>query len=126
LLAAVRAKKSKLSKIKIMSKRKRKHKTTKNTMPKNPVSRFAEYTLDVNGVFTLVTDITDEKVFDKLYRQWFDDPATFMWCGESLAAYIKEKRPNNFCLLKEDFKKIVAESGGSIPATKEEWEAENN
>jgi hypothetical protein len=105
--------------------KKRKHTTTKNTMPKPPVSRFAEYTLDVNGVFTLVTDITDEKVFDKLYRQWFDDPKTFMWCGESLAGYIKEKRPNNFCLLKEDYLKII-DGKGVIPATQEEWEAENN
>lgn len=37
--------------------KKRKHTTTKNTVPKNPVTRLAEYTLDVNGVFTLVTDI---------------------------------------------------------------------
>lgn len=108
-----------------MSKRK-KHITTKNTMPKPPVTRLAEYTADINGIFTLVTDITDEKVFDQLYRQWFDDPATFKWCGKSLADYIKEKRPNNFCFLKEDFKKIVAENGGYTPATKEEWEAENN
>lgn len=49
-----------------------------------------------------------------------------MWCGESLAGYIKKKRPNNFCLLKDDFKKVVAENGGSKPATKEEYEAENN
>ena len=93
-------------------------------MPKPPVTRMAEYTLDVNGVFTLVTDITDEKTFDKLYRQWFDDPATFRWCGESLAVYIKEKRPNNFCLLKEDYQKIVKDK--VIPATIKEWESENN
>lgn len=108
-----------------MSKKKRKHKTTKNTMPKPPVTRLAEYTLNVNGLFTLVSDITDGQVFDKLYRQWFDDPATFMWCGESLAAYIKEKRPNNFCLLKQDYQKII-KGKGVIPATKEEWESENN
>lgn len=103
---------------------KRKHKTTKNTMPKPPVTRLAEYTLDVNGVFTLVTDITDTKVFDKIYRQWFDDPKTFRWCGESLAAYIKDKLPNSVCLLKEDFKKIVGNN--FTPATKEDWLAENN
>ena len=93
-------------------------------MPNPPVTKLAEYTLDVNGVFTLVTDITDEKVFDKLYREWFDHPDTFMWCGESLAGYIKQKRPNNFCLLKDDFKKIVGNN--FTPATKEEWESENN
>lgn len=107
-------------------KRKKTHRTTKNTLAKPSVTRLAEYTLDVNGVFTLVTDITDEKIFDGLYREWFDHPATFMWCGKSLAAYIKAKRPNNFCLLKQDFEKIVKENGGSIPATKEEWLAENN
>lgn len=105
--------------------KKRKHTTTKNTMPKPPVKRFAEYTLDVNGAFTLVTDITDVKVFDKAYREWFDLPATFMWCGESLAAYIKSKFPKNFCLLKEDYMEII-KGKGVIPATKEEWETENN
>lgn len=108
-----------------MSKKKRKHLTTKNTMPKPPVTRLAEYTLDVNGVFTLVTDITDEKIFDKIYREWFDHPSTFMWCGASLAAYIKEKRPNNLCLLKEDYKKAI-KGKGVIPATEQEWIEENN
>lgn len=107
-------------------KRKKSHNTTKNTFPKPPVTRLAEYTLNVNGVFTIVTDITDDKLFDKLYREWFDDHATFRWGGESLAAYIKQKCPNNICLLKEDFERIAAENGGSIPATQQEWEAENN
>lgn len=99
-------------------------KCPKKYRPKPPVTRLAEYTLDVNGVFTLVTDITDEKIFDKLYREWFDNPLTFMWCGESLCLYIRQKRPNNFCLLKEDYLKIV--EGKVIRATKEEWERENN
>lgn len=107
-----------------MNNKKRKHQTTKNTKPKPPVTRLAEYTLDVNGVFTLVTDITDEKAFDKLYREWFDAPTTIMWCGESLAAYIKLKLPKCICLLKADYEEIV--KGQVIPATKEEWEAENN
>lgn len=106
-------------------KRKRAHKTTKNTIPKPPVTRLAEYTLDVNGVFTLVTDITDEKVFDKIYREWFDSPLTIMWCGESLCAYIKQKLPNCICLLKEDYKELI-KGKGVIPATKQEWESENN
>lgn len=103
--------------------KKRKHRTTKNTVAKPPVTRLAEYTLDVNGVFTLVTDI-DEKTFDKLHREWFDHPSTFRWCGESLAAYIKAKLPNSICVFKEDYDKIV--KGKFTPATKEEWEAENN
>ena len=105
--------------------KKRKNTTTKNTMPKPPVTKLAEYTLDINGVFTLVTDITDERIFDKLHREWFDHPATFMWCGRSLAAYIKEKRPNGICLLKEDYERMI-KGKGVIPATKEEYEAENN
>jgi len=104
--------------------KKRKHKTTKNTMPKPPVTRLAEYTLDVNGVFTLVSDITDEKLFDKLYREWFDHPSTFMWCAESLIMYIKSKYSKSICLLKEDYEKLT--KGKVIHATKEEWEAENN
>ena len=103
---------------------KRKHNTTKNTMSKPPVKRLAEYTLNVNGPVTLVTDITDEKTFDKLYKQWFDDPSTTAWCGKGLAVYIKKKRPNNFCLLKEDYIEIFKDR--IIPATKEEWESENN
>ncbi len=94
-------------------------------MAKPPVTRLAEYTMDVNGIFTLVTDITDEKVFDKLYRTWFDAPETFRWCGESLSLYINAKCPNNFCYLKEDYLKII-NGKGVIPATKEEWESENN
>lgn len=108
-----------------MNKRKKSHRTTKNTMPKPPVTRLAEYTLNVNGVFTLVTDIIDEKVLDKVYREWFDHPSTFRWCGESLAAYIKEKFPNKICLLKEDYLKAI-KGKGVISATKEEYEAENN
>lgn len=46
-------------------KNKRNHKTTKNTVTKPPVTKIAKYTLDVNGVFTLVTDITDDKVFEQ-------------------------------------------------------------
>jgi hypothetical protein len=90
-----------------------------------PVTRLAEYTIDVNGVFTLVTDITDDKVFDKAYREWFDSPLTKMWCGESLAEYIQQKFPKNFCLLKEDYLKKIKDIN-VIPATKEEWESENN
>jgi hypothetical protein len=111
-------------KSKIMAK-KRTHKTTKNTAPRPPVTKLAEYTLDVNGVFTIITDIVDEKVFDKLYREWFDHPTTKMWCGSSLVEYIKRKSPKNICLLREDFLKTI-EGKVVIPATKEEFEAENN
>ena len=108
-----------------MSKKKKKHLTTKNTNPKPPVTRLAEYTLDVNGVFTIVTDLTDEKAFDKVYREWFDHPSTIMWCGEALVHYINSKFPDKICMLKEDYQNLVKKHKVT-PATKEEWEAENN
>lgn len=108
-----------------MSKRNKKHRTTKNTFPKPPITRLAEYTMDVNGEFTIVTDIVDTNLFDKLYHEWFDHPKTFRWCGESLVAFIKERFPDRICLLKEDYLKAI-EGKGVISATKEEWEAENN
>jgi len=107
--------------------KKKKHKTTKNTQPKPKprLTKLAEYTLDVNGVFTIVTDILDDKNFDKLYREWFDHPSTIIWCGESLVAYIKGKFPKIICLLKEDYQKLI-KGKGVIHGTKEEWESENN
>jgi hypothetical protein len=105
--------------------KKRKHTTTKNTMRKPPVTKLALYTLDVNGKFTLVTDITDPKVFDQLYKEWFDHPRTIIWNGESLMRYIKYKLPNGICLFEEDYKKII-KGKNVIPATQQEWEAENN
>lgn len=104
--------------------KKRVHKTSKNTVAKPPITRLAEYTMEVNGVFTIVTDLMDSKVFDKVYRQWFDDPKTFMWCGSSLVEYIKDKFPNSICLLKEDYDRIT--KGKVINATKEDWLSENN
>jgi hypothetical protein len=103
--------------------KKRKHTTTKNTVAKPPVRKLAEITIDINGEFTIVTELP-VSVFDMLYKEWWDHPATFMWCGESLIAYIKEKHPNSICLFKEDFEKIT--KGKLIHATKQEYEAENN
>jgi hypothetical protein len=104
-------------------KRKRNHTTTKNTMAKPPVTRLAEISGDVNGAFTIVTDYETSKVFDSLYREWFDHPKTFMWCVESLIIYIKHKRPNSICVLKEDFLNIT--KGKMIHATNEVFESEN-
>jgi len=100
------------------------HKTTKNTLTKPRVTRLSEITLDVNGEFTLVTEISG-KEFHKLYHEWFYHPSTKMWCAESLIIYIKIKHPNSICLLKEDFLEIT-KGKGVTSATKEEWEAENN
>lgn len=104
--------------------KKRPHRTTKNTVPKRPVTKLNEYTMDINGAFSLVTDISPTH-FDKLHLEWFHHPATTRWCGESLAAYINLKCPKNICLLKEDYEAKIA-GKGVIPATKEEYEAENN
>ena len=107
-----------------MSGKKRKHFTTKNTIPRPPVKRLLEFSSDCNGPFTIVTDITKEGVFENLYKEWFDHPSTFMWCAESFILYVKNKFPNCICLLKEDYNAIT--KGFSTPATKEEWEGENN
>jgi len=107
-----------------MSKKRRKNLTTKNTKPNPPVSKLLEFSSDCNGPFTIVTDITKDGVFEKLYKEWFDHPSTYMWCAESFILYVKNKYPNCICVLKEDFKAIT--KGNFIPATKEEYEAENN
>jgi hypothetical protein len=104
--------------------KKRKHKTTKNTIPKPPITRLRVIGVECNGYSELVTDFPTQEEFDKIFMEWFDHPATTMWCAESLIAYIKRKQPKRICLLKEDFDAIT--KGKFIPATKEEWEAENN
>ena len=108
-------------------KKKRKHKTTKNTVAKPPVTRLAVIEGDCNGKFKIVTDFCsqdDQQKFDKVFHEWFDHPDTRMWCIESFIAYCKEKYPNRICLLYEDYEQIT--KGKRIPATEEEWESENN
>lgn len=107
-----------------MRKKKRKHFTTKNTMPKPPISKLRVIGVECNGYFELVTDFKTQEEFDKLFMEWFDHPETKMWCAESLIAYIKMKQPKCICVLQEDFEAIT--KGKFIPATKEEYEAENN
>ncbi|WP_315823027.1 hypothetical protein [Paraflavitalea speifideaquila] len=104
--------------------KKRKHTTTKNTMAKPPVTKLMILSVECNGRFDLVTDFPTEEAFDKIFREWYDHPDTKMWCAESLIMYIKAKQPKRICLLREDYDKIT--KGKVIPATKEEWEAENN
>lgn len=104
--------------------RKRKHSTTKNTLPKQPVTRLMVIGVECNGKFNLVTDFSSQQDFDKIFREWFDNPKTFMWCAESLIAYIKAKQPKRICLFEEDYKAIT--KGKVTPATKQEWEEENN
>jgi hypothetical protein len=109
-----------------MSKRKRKkHFTTKNTPPKPMVTRLRVIGVECNGRFDLVTDFHTQEEFDKLFFEWFDHPETKMWCAESLIAYIKNKQPKRICMLQEDYDRITR-GKDIIPATKEEWEEENN
>lgn len=105
--------------------KKRKHKTSKNTFPKPPVTRLMVIGVECNGRFNLVTDFHSQNEFDKIFMEWFDHPNTFMWNADSLIAYIKVKQPNRICLLEEDYKKII-KGQGVIPATHEEWLREQN
>lgn len=108
-------------------KKKRKHITTKNTVAKPPVTRLAVIEGECNGKFKIVTDFCTQnemQKFDEIYREWFDHPDTVRWCIESFMVYFKLKYPNRICLLYEDYEKFT--KGKAIPATKEEWESENN
>lgn len=105
----------------------RKHKTTKNTVAKPPVTRLAVIEGDCNGKFKIVTDFTTPKEmaeFDKIYLEWFHHPDTKIWRIESFILFFKAKYPNRLCLLHSDYENIT--KGKVIAATKEEWESENN
>lgn len=103
----------------------KKHRTTKNTFKRPPVTRLMVIGVVCNGRFDLVTNFHTLKEFDDIFQEWFDHPETFMWCAESLIAYIKLKQPKRICLLQEDYDKMV-KGKVIIPATKKEWESENN
>lgn len=107
--------------------KKRKHFTTKNTVAKPPVTRHSVIEGDCNGPFKIVTDFTTPKElaeFDRIYLEWFDHPTTRMWCIESFIVWFKNKYSNRICVLYEDYERIT--KGKVIPATKEEYESENN
>lgn len=105
--------------------KKRKHTTTKNTVHKSPIKKLRVIGVECNGYFELVTDYSTQKEFDEIFTEWFDNPATFMWNAESLIGYIKLKQPKRICLLQKDYDRLI-KGKAVIPATKEEWEAENN
>lgn len=110
-----------------MAKKKRKHLTTKNTTPKPPVTRLCIIEGNCNGKFKIVTDFTtseQQQEFDKIYMGWFNHALTKIWCIEEFIFFFKQKFPDRICVLYEDYKKIT--KGKAIPATKEEWESENN
>ena len=106
---------------------KKKHRTTKNTVKKPPVTRLCVIEGDCNGPFKIVTDFTSEKEraeFDKIYLEWFHSPDTKIWVIESFITYFKLRFPQRICLKYSDYESIT--KGKVIPATKEEWESENN
>ncbi len=103
---------------------KKKHRTTKNTTAKPPVTRLLVIGVECNGRFNIVTEFT-EKEFNSIFREWFDHPDTFMWCDKSLLAYVNAKYPNKICLLEKDYRAAI-KGQAVINATKEEWEQENN
>lgn len=107
-----------------MSKRKKSHRTTKNTAAKPPITRMCVISGKIHDDFTIVTDYDTGKQFQTLFQNWQDDPKTNYWCVEALIMYIKEKRPGCVCVLKSDYDEIT--EGKVIHATKEEYESENN
>lgn len=110
--------------IEVMSKKK-KHRTTKNTVAKPPVTRLRVIRVECNGRFDLVTDFHTQEEFDRLFFEWFNSPETKMWHAPTLIAYIKAKQPNRICMLQEDYD-LLTKGKGVIHATKKEWEQENN
>lgn len=108
-------------------KKRKKHRTTKNTVAKPPVTRLAVIEGDCNGPFKIVTDFCSQKEqaeFDRLYLEWFDHPETKVWCIEAFIYYFKAKHPDRMCVLHDDFKQIT--KGKMTKATRAEWEAEQN
>lgn len=94
-------------------------------MPKPPVSRIRIIRVEMsNGSFNLATDFKTQDEFDKVFMEWYDSPMTKVWDKYNLIAFVKTKEPNRICVLEEDFNRITKDK--TIPATKEEWEAENN
>lgn len=108
-------------------KKKRKHTTTKNTVTKPPVTRLAIIEGECNGKFKVVTDLCSQdetEKFEKIFLEWFNHPDTKWWYIEGFIIYFKLRFPNRMCVLYDDYKDITKDK--VIPATKEEWESENN
>lgn len=96
-------------------------------MPLPPVSRFLVIESNCNGPFKIVTDMASAKefkLFEQCYIEWFDNPLTKDWVIESFLIYFKQKYPDKICLLYADYERIIKNK--MIPATREEWEAEQN
>lgn len=80
--------------------------TTKNTIPEPPETRLAEVTLDFNGVFTLVTNISEIE-FARHYRKWQHYYSSkYLLGGRSFASYMTCRLPYKICMLKEDYEAV--------------------
>lgn len=91
-------------------------------MEQYPVTRLCVSAVELsNGVhFKIVHDL-EETVWASMFTRWCRK--TKRHTAVSLIEYIKGKRPHCICVTKAQYDEITA--GKSIPATKEEWEAEN-
>lgn len=92
-----------------------------------PVTRLTVASVELsNGVkFQLVHDLKESggnKSFEGSYKQWIKKTRDFT--ANSFIRFVKNRQPDSIFLLKEDFDRIT--EGKTIPATKEEYDAENN
>jgi hypothetical protein len=93
-----------------------------HTPYQNPVTRLTVAHVELsNGTkFSLVHDL-DQAIWARLLDRWKRKASTLTQA--SLIFWVKDRRPHCICVSKKDFDEITA--GKSVPATKEEYEAEN-
>lgn len=105
-------------------KRKRNHRTTKNTVTRPPVTRMMEYSGDCNGPYTILTDHPISFEFQQIYETWFESPDTRIWNIHSFIEWFKDNYPKYMIMLKSDYDKMLSD-GIVESATEQEWEEEN-
>ena len=91
--------------------------------PLPPVTRLILCRLNLpdGTFFEVITDL-DISQWDSLSNKWLRKAKRLT--QESIIVYVKERKPFCICVSKEDYDSITA--GKVIPATKEDWEKENN
>lgn len=91
-------------------------------MDQNPVTRLSVATVSLNTVlsFILVHDLP-EQTWAGLFNRWMKKAK--LHTPGSLISWIKIRKPHCICVAKAQFDKLTA--GKSVPATRQEWEAEN-
>lgn len=92
-------------------------------IPRNRVTRLNKRTVKLSNdiEFKVVDNITD-KEFQGLLDDW--TAITYDYSAENLCAFVKLYKPSSIFVTEAQYDKITA--GRSTPATKEEYEAENN